>query len=115
MVGKSTMVGIRLPPLASEWISRSSGMPPTIRHSAQFAKVQYLRFYAETDEHRLELLLALAHKDADALADEACLALLDHFLARLETAVANRLDALDHAVACLIEANPKWVDIKFYI
>src|SRR5438067_11307195 len=66
----------------------------------------YLRCYAETDEHRLELLLALAHKDADALADEACLALLDHFLAQLEAAVANRLDALDHAVARLIEANP---------
>ena len=67
----------------------------------------YLRFYAETDEHRLELLLALARKDADALADEACLALLDHFLTQLEAAVANRLDALDHAVARLIEANPK--------
>ena len=67
----------------------------------------YLRFYAETDEYRLELLLALARKDADALADEACLALLDHFLTQLEAAVANRLDALDHAVARLIEANPK--------
>ena len=67
----------------------------------------YLRFYADTDEHRLELLLALARKDADALADEACLALLDHFLTQLEAAVANRLDALDHAVARLIEANPK--------
>ena len=66
----------------------------------------YLRFYTETDEHRLELLLALAHKDADALADEACIALLDHFLARLEAAVADRLDVLDHAVAGLIEANP---------
>jgi len=29
-----------LPPLAVEWIARSRGMPPTIRHSAQFVKVQ---------------------------------------------------------------------------
>src|SRR5437762_2072620 len=42
MVGKSTMVGIRAAPLAIEWISRSRGMPPAIRHSAQFAKVQSL-------------------------------------------------------------------------
>jgi hypothetical protein len=42
MVGKSTMVGIRAAPLAIEWISRSRGMPPTIRHSAQFAKVQLI-------------------------------------------------------------------------
>jgi hypothetical protein len=34
------MVGIRAAPLAIEWISRSRGMPPTIRYSAQFAKVQ---------------------------------------------------------------------------
>src|SRR6516225_10125940 len=30
------------PPLAVEWMSRSRGMPPTIRHAAQFAKVQLM-------------------------------------------------------------------------
>src|SRR5437016_1418724 len=62
MVGKSTMVGIRAAPLAIEWISRSRGMPPTIRHSAQFAKVQILAYVFEPREDetflRLQELLA---------------------------------------------------------
>jgi hypothetical protein len=68
---------------------------------------EYLAFYAETDEHRLELMLALARKSTDAISNETLIQQVDAFLSRLEEGVARRLDSVDQAVATIIEKNPE--------
>lgn len=64
-----------------------------------------LESYSGTDEHRLELLLALARKQADVLADETLIRKVDGLLAELERRVAARLDALDAAAAEIVKRD----------
>ena len=61
--------------------------------------------YAETDDCRLELLLALARKDADALEKDEAIRRIDRFLTRLEQLVAERLDGMDRQVATVLKEN----------
>jgi hypothetical protein len=66
----------------------------------------YLSEYTESDDHRLELLIALARKDIDALADEHLIRRVDDFLSLLEKDVGARLDKIDVSVAKIIEKDP---------
>jgi len=67
----------------------------------------YLEIYTGTDDHRLELLLALAGKQTDAISDGNLIRKVDGFLSTLEQKVAERLDSIDEVVAGIIGKNPK--------
>lgn len=67
----------------------------------------YLELYAGTDDHRLELLLALAGKQTDAISDESLIRQVDGYLFTLGQKVAERLDGIDEVVAGIIGKNPK--------
>lgn len=58
--------------------------------------------YTESDELRLELLLALARKDADVVNDEARLGRLQEFFEHLQRRVVERLQTNDALVGSLI-------------
>jgi hypothetical protein len=61
--------------------------------------------YTESDEARLELLLALARKDADVINDEARLSRLQEFFDRLQRRVVERLQASDALAGTLIRRD----------
>jgi hypothetical protein len=67
----------------------------------------YLELYTGADDHRLELLLALASKQADAISDSNLISKVDKYLSDLGQKIANRLDGFDEAVAEIIRRNPK--------
>lgn len=67
--------------------------------------------YAGSEDCRLELLLALARKDADVIADRDLLARLYRFLDSLEDEVAAYLDRADRDVADLLDRDPRsWLE-----
>jgi len=67
----------------------------------------YLELYTNSDDHRLELLLALASKQTDAISDSRLISKVDDYLLALGRKVAERLDGIDKAVAEIISNNPK--------
>lgn len=67
----------------------------------------YLELYTGADDHRLELLLALAGKQTDAISDGILISKVDDYLLALAQKVAKRLDGFDEAVAEIIRGNPK--------
>lgn len=67
----------------------------------------YLELYTGSDDHRLELLLALAGKQTDAISDEILIGKVDGLLSELAKKIADRLDSLDSAVAAIIANDPK--------
>ncbi len=66
----------------------------------------YLEFYTSSDDHRLELLLALAGKQTDAISDSVLIGKVDGHLLALGQQAAKRLDGIDEAVAETIRDKP---------
>jgi hypothetical protein len=61
--------------------------------------------YVESSDARMELLLALARKDADAIGDETRLGRLQTFFDTLQRRILDRLEALDRLAGDLIQHN----------
>jgi len=61
--------------------------------------------YAASDEARLEFLLALAHKDADVINDEARLSRLQEFFDTLQHRVVERLQQSDALAGAIIRQD----------
>ncbi|HXH08403.1 MAG TPA: PglZ domain-containing protein, partial [Alphaproteobacteria bacterium] len=61
--------------------------------------------YVESGDARMELLLALARKDADVIADETRLSRLQTFFETLQRRVIERLEALDRLAGDLIQRD----------
>lgn len=67
--------------------------------------------YAASDDCRLELLLALARKDADVIGDRGLLTRLYRFLDSVEDEVAAYLDRADQGVATILDREPRaWLE-----
>ena len=61
--------------------------------------------YVESGDARVELLLALARKDADVVGDEVRLSRLQVFFDTLQRQILDRLEALDHLAGDLIQRD----------
>jgi PglZ domain len=61
--------------------------------------------YVEGGDARMELLLALARKDADVIGDEARLGCLQAFFDTLQRRILERLEALDRLAGHLIQRD----------
>jgi hypothetical protein len=66
--------------------------------------------YVESGDARVELLLALARKDADVVGDEVRLSRLQVFFDTLQRQILDRLEALDHLAGDLIQR-----DVRAYL
>jgi hypothetical protein len=61
--------------------------------------------YVESGDARVELLLALARKDADVVGEEVGLSRLQVFFDTLQRQILDRLEALDHLAGDLIQRD----------
>jgi hypothetical protein len=61
--------------------------------------------YVESGDARVELLLALARKDADVVGEEVRLSRLQVFFDTLQRQILDRLEALDHLAGDLIQRD----------